>query len=482
MIKHFLKYAIFTLLCLVILFPLVSHLDRMPLRIWDEARIAVSAFEMFKNADLLIPHYEGEPDLWSTKPPFLLWCQVICMHLIGPSVLAVRLPVALAALAICALFLLVSIKFFKNKLIGVVAAFVLVSSYGFVHIHMSRTGDYDVMLALFVFASSLSLYFYLEKKKQIYLYLFFLALALGVLTKSISALFLAPAMLLYLLMKRELVPLLKNRNLYGSLSLFLLVSLGYYLLREHYNPGYLEAVWNNELGGRFNKALESHKQDTLYYLRLLYEQQWTYWLFFLIPSLIWLPFEKDARVKRFGGFILLMALGYLAVISTSATKIFWYDAPVFPFLALFVSLFLFRLYTLVRERIGHVALVLFPLAISLPYLRVLDKTFLPTEEDYHENQDSYEIGYLFRDEVNGSNSLKGKTYVHYDYNAHILFYQYLLAEQGKEIRSASPEGLKAGQEVFGYQPAVKHYLNMYYDLKIQDKQGDVVFYKVIAEK
>lgn len=482
MIHRVLKYSAFILLILIVAFPLFTHLDRMPLRIWDEARIAVSAYEMYDNGNLLIPHYEGEPDMWSTKPPFLLWCQVFTMNIIGPSVLATRLPIAIASLLICAAFLYISRRLFNNKLLGVIASFILVSSYGFVHIHMSRTGDYDVLLALFVFVSSLCIYLFTEKKNALYLYVFFLVLALGVLTKSISALFLTPALLIYIIYKKSLVATLKNKHLYVALSLFLFISLTYYLLREHYNPGFLEAVWNNELGGRFNKALESHRQDSWYYVKLLFSEQWPYWFYFLIPSILWLPFEKDAAIKRFSLFLLFMVIGYLLVISTSATKIFWYDAPVFPFLALFVALFLFRIYTIGRNIIGHWALLIFPVIISYPYARVIDKTFLPQESDYNENQDSYEIGYLMRDELNGSTFLQNKTFVYYDYNAHILFYQYLLEEQNKPINTASPEELRVGQEVFAYQPAVKHYIQMYYDVTLQDKRGDVEFYKILKKK
>ncbi|MBJ6109715.1 hypothetical protein JAO73_11875 [Hymenobacter sp. BT523] len=42
---------------------------------WDEARLAVNATEILQSGDWLITRYDGQPDLWNTKPPLFIWLQ-----------------------------------------------------------------------------------------------------------------------------------------------------------------------------------------------------------------------------------------------------------------------------------------------------------------------------------------------------------------------------------------------------------------------
>lgn len=55
--------------------PLFGHLDTLPLRLWDESRLAINAYEMMKDGDLIVTHFNGQPDMWNTKPPLMIWCQ-----------------------------------------------------------------------------------------------------------------------------------------------------------------------------------------------------------------------------------------------------------------------------------------------------------------------------------------------------------------------------------------------------------------------
>ena len=66
-----LKIGIIIVSIVLLYFPLFLRLDSRPLREWDEARNAVNAYEMSKSGQFLIKTYEGQPDLWETKPPLL---------------------------------------------------------------------------------------------------------------------------------------------------------------------------------------------------------------------------------------------------------------------------------------------------------------------------------------------------------------------------------------------------------------------------
>ncbi len=242
------SHGLFIMLLLVAV-PIFGHLDELPIQLWDESRLIENALEMNHNGNYIVTKFAGQPDMWNTKPPFLIWLQVICIKLLGMNELAVRLPSALAALATCLLIYWLLAKKFKAPWLGVISCVILVSSAGYVRMHGTRSADYDSMLTLFITACSIYYYLYLEEAKGKYLTYTIVCLILACLTKGIAGLMVTPALLLYTLYKKKLLVLLKDKRFYAGLAGFGIFVLGYYLLREHYNPGYIQAVQDNELGG-----------------------------------------------------------------------------------------------------------------------------------------------------------------------------------------------------------------------------------------
>jgi 4-amino-4-deoxy-L-arabinose transferase-like glycosyltransferase len=64
-------------------------------RLWDvdEAIFSQAAVEMFDRGDWTTPYYNGQ--LFSHKPPFMYWCQIVAFEFLGKSELATRLFSAL---------------------------------------------------------------------------------------------------------------------------------------------------------------------------------------------------------------------------------------------------------------------------------------------------------------------------------------------------------------------------------------------------
>src|SRR4051812_23990930 len=168
--------------------PVFGNLNTLPIRIWDEARIAINACEMHMTGNYIVTTFNFKPDMWNTKPPLLVWCMVLLMKTIGVNELAVRLPSAFAAFFTCLALLLFVKRYFKSELFAFLAVLVLITTNGYIHYHISRTGDYDALLTLFTTTSCLFFYAFSETKKIQYLYLFFITLTLGVLTKGIAGL------------------------------------------------------------------------------------------------------------------------------------------------------------------------------------------------------------------------------------------------------------------------------------------------------
>src|SRR5688572_32570269 len=131
----FIKITGLFLLLIVAGIPLFVHLDVLPFRLWDESRLASNAYEMHKNGNFVVTHYNGEPEMWNTKPPLMIWLQVFFIKLLGFNELSVRMPSAIAGLLTCVLLLLFSDKYFKSYLPGAFACLVLVTTNGYVDIH-----------------------------------------------------------------------------------------------------------------------------------------------------------------------------------------------------------------------------------------------------------------------------------------------------------------------------------------------------------
>ena len=145
------KQRFFGLLLLLFLcyFPLFLHLDTLSLRLWDESRRGVNAIEMATEGNWLVPHFEGHPDNYGTKPPFLVWMQAIGMKIFGVNELAVRLPSALAGVATVLLLWFFAGRVLNRPISGFFAGLILVTSQLYIDKHAAISGDYDALLTLF---------------------------------------------------------------------------------------------------------------------------------------------------------------------------------------------------------------------------------------------------------------------------------------------------------------------------------------------
>jgi len=329
------------IMLLVVALPLFSHLDELPLQNWDEARLAENAFEMDHDHNYVVTHFFGNPDMWNTKPPLMIWLQVLFINILGMSELAVRLPATLAALATCLLIYWFLAKKLQTPLLGWLSCLVLITIPGYVGLHGTRTGDYDALVVLFLTAYSIYFYLYLEEGKRKYLALTFAAIILAGLTKGIAGLMLLPALFLYTIYKKKLLIVVKESYLYIGICSFVVVVIGYYFLREHYNPGYINAVKNNELGGRYSTVLENHYGGGNFYFRLLSEDTLKYWFLPLVAGTIFGLQAKLKWLRDLSVFLLLLIVSYFLVINSAETKIPWYVMPLYPFASIIVAIFIY---------------------------------------------------------------------------------------------------------------------------------------------
>lgn len=477
------KYIGYILLAILVYFAIFWNLDYMPIRLWDESRLAINALEMYKNGNYFVTYFDDLPDMWNTKPPLMIWLQVLMFKAFGVSVMSFRMPSAIAALFTVIAIVVFSIKYLKSFWFGFIAVLVLLSIDGYVDLHSIRTGDYDSLLTLFTTMSGLMYFIFIETKKSKYLLLFFITLMFSVLTKGVAGLMFIPGLFFYTLWRKQVVSILKNKKFYIGLLIFIVPVIGIYLLREAYNSGYLDAVSDNELGGRYftKKNINS---DFLFYFNRFTRKRLVPWYIIIPISIAFGLLNNNRKIKNLTVFLLSMIFPYLLIISFSRTKLGWYDVPIFPYFAILIAVLLHSIFLQISEK-SMVKNILFNRAISLifvfsvigiPYLKIIRKNRRP--QDYVYEKMAFDLERYLQDGVRGINDLNGFTTVYTGYRPQIDFYHRVLKDKGVDIKFNDWDKLEKGDKVLAVRKEDKEKIESTYDFVTLFAKGDLIIYKI----
>lgn len=482
---------IFSLLILLFVayFQLFYNLDKLPLRVWDEGKNAVSAYEMFTNGDYLVRHYEGQPDTWGFKPPFLTWNQVAAMKVFGMSEFAIRFPSALYAFLTAILIFYFLNSEFRKPFVGLLASIVLLTSYGYLDRHIARTGDHDSMLVFFLTSQLVFFYKYLKTSNNIYLILFITALIFASFTKGIAGLFFIPGIAVYVILSAQLKNVLFDKRIYFSILAFLLFTGGYYALREISAPGYLKAVWENELLPRYTNTASNYKYehttDYLFYLRNLWDKRLTPWIYLLPFMMILLSFSKDKKLKSVFWFIVTIGISFLAIIS-GGSKGTWYDAPIYPIIATVLALGFFQLFIFLKRQLHYrmiATVVTILIVIPFLYQSVENTRTLTLEiEEKTWNHQVQGISYFLRDQQEEVAKLKDLGIAYKGYHSHIRFYSNVANENGANTYFVNYKELKIPSTVIASQNEVKEYIQDNYIFTRERTDFGTSIFKIEARK
>jgi 4-amino-4-deoxy-L-arabinose transferase-like glycosyltransferase len=411
---------------------LLYNIQAYPIALWDESRLAINAIEMAQNNNFLVTHYQGEPDFWNTKPPFLIILQALCIKIFGITELAIRVPSLLATLFTSILLFFWTKKTLNDAFFGALSVVLFMFSHAFINHHGARFGDYDALLVCLTFFASYFYYNYLTTSKNKYLLLFFAMLTLAVLTKGIAGMLFAPAWLLATVISKKVVYTVKNHMFYFGFLVFIIMMCSYYYAHELATPGYLQAVYDNELGGRFLEVNEGHDQPFYFYLIYLFTTKHHY-LDYILLFFILLGFGFKIKPKvsdqNLQNYLITLIVLFLFVISSSQTKLGWYIYPVYPLVVILTNLFLHGFWnkmTSVREKISFIVL-LFGICLSC-----FIYTFISLSKQ-HVKLDNYNlISFLkeqqFNQELNNCTIFSANSMPH-----NVLFYVYQYANKGVKI-------------------------------------------------
>jgi 4-amino-4-deoxy-L-arabinose transferase-like glycosyltransferase len=429
--------------------------------------------------------------MWNTKPPLLVWMQTLCLKIFGLRDLSIRIPISIAAVLTCLFIYFFLRKKLNAPWLGIIACTILICAPGYVRIHGIRTGDYDGLLALFTTVSVLSFYLFIESGSKKHFWWSIATLILACLTKGIAGLLFVPAMVLYAIFKRKLVPMLKTKEIYLAVLAFLVFVIGYYLLREVYNPGYISAVLDNEVGGRFSEGKEGHAQPFNYYFGSINDFSFKPFIFYLLLGVI-VPCIN--RYKAYRGlilYLLLCCVGFILAISGSTTKHSWYVIPMLPLLSIISAV---PVYIACRQGYEWARKKQRLVLHALPYLFLALVFFIPltdsikyamtTKGDGEWQQGAEDMGRVFQK--------MQKSGYPYDHRMKAVFFEwqgpqkwYMKVLRLKSIPVAqlkSESELQNDDLLIVYDDSMRNHFQTAYDVHVVEERGKAVIFQVHGRK
>jgi hypothetical protein len=294
-----------------------------------------------------------------------------------------------------------------------------------------------------------------------------------------------PILFIYALIQRKAIELTKSRHLYIGIGLFILFVIGYYLLREHYNPGYLKAVKENELGGRYLNTIENHKEGFWFYYRMLIDHHLIYWYIFVPCGVITGLFHREKIYRMLTLYSTAIVVFYFLVISFGQTKLEWYLVPMYPFLAIIIAMFIHLIFIYIRDSKFFVDLLkinVFPyiflfIIFIYPYSEIIKRTntskVFPWEEEF------YRVGFYLKDSIKGKTDVNGYTFLQNGYGAHNMFYIQILRDKGININlNYDWKNLNINDMVIIHQQEVNDYINHNYSVETIKNNENIFFYRI----
>lgn len=418
-------------------FPLCYRIDANTIRVWDEARNAANAIEMLQNNNYLVRHIFGSPETWETKPPLLIWLQVSSLKVFGLNEFAIRFPTMVATFLTVLLLIYFFHRHFGNRYIGYIASLVLVTSQGYIDRHIARTGDHDALLVLFLTAICLYFYLYITtgKKRPAFLICLALLFIAAIFTKSMAAFFILPGLLISVFVFKAGHKVFINKWLYVSFVMAIVVVGSYYVVREQMQPGYLGYVWKEELFPRYSDTVNYSYGTFWYYAINLYTERFTYWLFFLIPAIVVLPFVLKGYTRKMFWYLIILIVTVFLIIS-AGTKNLWYDAVLYPMFSILIAFMMLKIFDFAEKRVPIInPSLLRPILLiaffAYPSVKIIQK--VSNVEEYPWDKDIYATGYVLRNQEMMHKLPMPMKIIFHGYNVHLYFYtEVLMIENGSE--------------------------------------------------
>ena len=306
----------------------------------DEPRYALVAKQMIASGDWLFPHRGGE--LYSDKPPMLMWIQAAIYQLVGNWRIAFLLPSLLAGLATLALTWDMGRRLW-NPRVGLIAAVAMLATFQFVY--QVKRAQIDPLVMMFITLGNWGLLMHFLRGPNWRAYwLGCFAAGLGVITKGVGVLALLMIVPYVLARVWRWEGVVQTRGSAwrwsgGGLAFLAAIALWFVpmVLVAHLraNPeydAYVNDILFRQTAKRYASSYGGHQQPFWYFLPVLF-------LHFFPMSLAYASAARDWwRGLKAHDARLLLLLGWCALVliffSLAHGKREVYIMPVLPMLAL----------------------------------------------------------------------------------------------------------------------------------------------------
>lgn len=302
---------------------------------YDEGYYAQIAVHMVEHNDWVTPYANGVRFL--EKPPFLYWITAASFEVFGVNEFALRLPTALAMIALVWIVMLIT-RLAANEEAVVVSG--LSTSFTVGAYLFTRETLHDIWLVLFL---ALAMYAFLKwhldpLHSRRHALLFYAALAGGFMCKSlIGVAFPAGIAVVFFLVSRER-PRWRTLHVVPGSLLFLVLTVPWHWLAAVQNQGFLEFFFIGEqflrfLGKREPPVLWSMPLATFWLLILVWFFPWTVFL----PSAFLSSRQSGERNKRALIRLALIWAGVVLVFFSVSDRLEHYVFPALPALSLLAA-------------------------------------------------------------------------------------------------------------------------------------------------
>jgi len=316
-----------------------------PLMDTTEARYAEMARIMYETGNWITPMFDYNIPFWG-KPPLFTWISAAGFSLFGVNEFAARVGHLIVGLLVVILAWIVAPKQAgKSTEEAWLAVAILVTTTAFIVI--SGAVMTDTALTLGITLSMVGFWLAWSKQSRCWGYMFFIGLSIGMLAKGPLALVLVGISLtLWLLAEKRWQRIPYCLPWKGGITLFLLLSLPWYILAEWKSPGFLNYFI---VGEHIKRFIVSGWQGDLYGTAHK-ELRGTIWLYWALASLPWTPVliyqvmrffkaGEEGTVSNDGyfGFLWCWMLAPLILFTFSGNILSSYVMPGLPALALLIA-------------------------------------------------------------------------------------------------------------------------------------------------
>lgn len=312
------------------------RLGSNPLEKWDEAIHAQVTHEMVESGNWLELTWNHEP--YFRKPPLRFWLSAPVVMLFGESEFTIRFWSATAGVLTTLLIAVWAWQSTKKLSAAWFAALIFLSGK-YLFYHAFRTGETD---GLMTFTTLLTLWAYWRSwTKPRWLIVTALALGLTFLTKFTAAGFAGIAILLHMVATRGFSKYSKKIWL-QTLGIGLLVVapwvVAQLLLRGN---AFVQEYFSEDIVTRASTNLYGFEAGPSWYWDVFVKRFFPF-AAFALPACVWALGRLIAKRDSLLGLWLTYLAVTVAIVSFNASKTDWYLLPIYPVLALLMSVWIVR--------------------------------------------------------------------------------------------------------------------------------------------